>query len=123
MSNYPFPSLYNLHCAIIDMGRLAAGRDGGPSIEVHPDSIHRSVLLIEDMIGALVPTRVEDQPISGRVMLRWVRAWGELLLEIPPNCDYYVYHLYYNGELGKSGMISTVTALYNTLWEFLQGPQ
>lgn len=123
MYNNPFPTLHQLHDSITSMGRLVAGRDGGPSIEVHPDSIRRSILLVEDMIGSMIPTRVEDHPISGRVMMRWVRPWGEFLLEVPANRDRYVYHIYPSNSLGVSGEVSTVTALHELLWGFLLGPQ
>lgn len=122
-NNNPFPSLHELHNSITAMGRLAAGRDGGPSIEVHPDSIRRSILLVEDMIGSMIPTRVEDHPITGRVMMRWVRPWGEFLLEVPANRDRYVYHIYPHGRLSTSGELSTITALHEMLWGFLLGPQ
>ncbi len=122
MSNSPFPTLTALHHSITAMARLAPGRDGGPSIAIEPDSINRSILLVEDMIGALIPTRVEDNPIFGRVMMRWVRPWGEFLLEIPANRDRYVYHIYpYNG-LSTEGEVSTIIAVHATLWNFLLGP-
>jgi hypothetical protein len=122
-TNTPFPSLMALHGDITNMSRLPAGRDGGPAIEVYPDSIHRSILLIEDVIGTLVPTRVEDNPISGRVMMRWVRPWGELLLEIPPHRDRYVYHLHPTGGLTAQGEVVSITSLIDLLWKFLRGSQ
>lgn len=122
-NNHAFPTLHSIHDSITAMGRLAAGRDGGPSIEVEPDSIRRSILLIEDMIGTLIPTRVEDHPLTGRVMMRWVRPWGEFLLEVPAHRDRYVYHIYPHGALGTSGEVSTITTLHNLLWGFLMGPQ
>ena len=121
-NNTPFPTLSALHHSITGMSRLAPGRDGGPSIAIDPGSISRSILLVEDMIGALIPTRVEDNPIFGRVMMRWVRPWGELLLEVPAHGDTYVYHIYPYNDLGKEGEISTITALYELLWKFIQGP-
>lgn len=112
-----------LHHAVTAMGRLVAGRDGGPSVEVDPDSIHRSILLVEGVIGILMPTRVEDQPLSGRVMMRWVRPWGELLVEVPAHRERYVYHMYPHGALGSSGEVSSVTQLLQMLMGFVVGPK
>jgi hypothetical protein len=122
-NNTPFPSMGALHHAITAMGRLVAGRDGGPSVAVDPDSIHRSILLVEGVVGLLIPTRVEDQPLTGRVMMRWVRPWGELLVEVPAHRERYVYHLYPHGALGSSGEVSSVTQLLQLLMGFVMGPQ
>jgi hypothetical protein len=121
-NNHPFPAMSTLHHSITSLGRLVAGRDGGPSVEVAPDSIHRSILLVEDMIGSLIPTRVEDNPISGRVMMRWVRPWGEFLLEVPAHRDRYVYHIYPYTGISTEGEVVTITALHELLWQFLLGP-
>ena len=122
-NNTPFPSMGALHHGITAMGRLVAGRDGGPSVAVDPDSIHRSILLVEGVIGLLIPTRVEDQPLSGRVMMRWVRPWGELLVEVPAHRERYVYHIYPHGALGNSGEVASVTHLLQLLMGFVVGPQ
>ena len=121
--NTPFPTMAALHHNITSMGRLAPGRDGGPSIEVDPDSIHRSILLVEGVVGILMPTRVEDHPLSGRVMMRWARPWGELLVEVPAHRERYVYHLYPQGALASSGEVSSITQLLQMLMGFVMGQQ
>lgn len=120
--NTPFPTMSALHHSITSMGRLVAGRDGGPSVEVDPDSIRRSILLVEGVVGILMPTRVEDHPLSGRVMMRWVRPWGELLVEVPAHRERYVYHIYPTSSLSTSGEVMTITHLLQLLWGYLQGP-
>ena len=121
--NTPFPTMAALHHSITSMGRLAVGRDGGPSIEVDPDSIHRAILLVEGVVGILMPTRVEDHPLSGRVMMRWVRPWGELLVEVPAHRERYVYHIYPTSSLSTSGEVSSITQLLQILMGFVMGAQ
>lgn len=86
-----FPELNNLYSKTLNLSTLSHPNwDGGACEPISPHSIAKGLQLLEALSVFLAPQSVEPRP-NGRVQYRWVNNKGDLLLEIVPERDRYIY--------------------------------
>lgn len=87
----PFPELNNLYSKTLELNKLShMNWDGGASQPIDPHAIAKGLQFLETLSLFLAPQSVEPKA-SGRIQYRWVNSKGDLLLEVVPDRERYIY--------------------------------
>lgn len=88
----PFPKLTHVYVQTLELSNLPDNWDRAGASPPFPDGIHRGLRLLEAMSLFLCPHSVEPLP-NGRIRYRWIGPKGDLLLDMVPNRERFVYQI------------------------------
>jgi hypothetical protein len=86
-----FPELNNIYGKTLELSNLSyANWDGGACEPIDPHSIAKGLQLLETLSLFTIPQAVEPRP-DGRIQYRWRNDKGDLILEVVPHRDRFIY--------------------------------